>query len=435
MAFKIQGVDFFSDARNLVDVNLAGITTALNVGPSGAETFTVDGFSGIATANGLKVGNSVVFDGETTDIDAEALTTQLASASAIKTYVDAEVSNATGGSGDFNGTNVDITGTLDVDGASTFGSTVTFDKTDSGTVGFKVGNAGQEISSIDTDASLGGVGAADSALPTQLAVKTYVDNQFADQNTFEFSVEGNTEQSLDLTGDSIDFIGGNNLTAGLTVNGVTGDQTYELTFDLDDDVTIGNSLTVTTSFGFDGGQQISSIVTEGDGLSSSDNDTSIPTTAAVLAAITSGVSGGAPTIALNDSGNTSGQYYLPLSSSVGTGDQQGLVTDDTLYYDPATGQLNANEFNSLSDIRYKENIELIESPMAKIEALRGVTYSWKSNGNASAGIIAQEVQAVMPELITETEEKMTVNYNGLTGLLIEAVKELSAEVAALKAAQ
>ena len=435
MAFKIQGVDFFSDARNLVDVNLAGITTALNVGPNGAETFTVDGFSGIATANGLKVGNSVVFDGETTDIDAEALTTQLASASAIKTYVDAEVSNATGGSGDFNGTNVDITGNLDVDGTGTFGSTVTFDNTDLGTVGFKVGNAGQEISSIDTDVSLGGVGAADSALPTQLAVKTYVDNQFADQNTFEFSVEGNTEQSLDLTGDSIDFIGGNNLSATLAVNGVTGDQTYELTFDLDDDVTIGNNLTVTTSFGFDGGQTVSSIVTEADGLSSSDNDTSIPTTAAVLDAITSGVSGGAPTIELNDSGNTSGQYYLPLSSSVGTGAQQSLVTDDTLYYDPATGQLNANEFNSLSDIRYKENIELIESPMAKIEALRGVTYSWKSNGNASAGIIAQEVQAVMPELITETEEKMTVNYNGLTGLLIEAVKELSAEVAALKAAQ
>ena len=73
--------------------------------------------------------------------------------------------------------------------------------------------------------------------------------------------------------------------------------------------------------------------------------------------------------------------------------------------------------------------------MAKVEALRGVTYDWKSNGAGSAGIIAQEVKAVMPELISETEEKMTVNYNGLTGLLIEAVKELSAEVAALKAAK
>jgi hypothetical protein len=433
MAFKIKGADFFSDARNLVDVNLAGITTALNVGPTGAETFTVDGFTGIATAAGLKVGSSVVFNGETTDLGVEASTTQLASASAIKTFVQAEVSNATGGSGDFSGGDLDLTGNLTADGTGSFGSTVTFDDTNTGTSGFRVGTAGQEISSIDTDISLGGVAAGNSALPTQLAVKTYVDNQFANNNTFEFSVEGDTEQSLDLTGDSINFIGGTNLTASLAVSGTAGDETYDLTFDLDSDVTIGNNLDINGNLTFDNiGPQISEFVTD---LSGNNNNTSVPTSSAVLAAISSGVSGGAPSIELNDSGNTAGKYYLPIASAVGNGSQQALVTDDTLYYDPATGQLNAQEFNSLSDIRYKENIELIESPMAKVEALRGVTYDWKSSGNASAGIIAQEVQAVMPELISEQEDRLTVNYNGLTGLLIEAVKELSAEVAALKAAQ
>ena len=433
MAFKIKGANFFSDARDLVDVNLAGITTALNVGPSGAETFTVDGFTGIATAAGLQVGSSVVFNGETTDIDAEALSNQLASAAAIKTFVQTEVSNSTSGGGNFSGADIDLTGNITVDGTGTFGSTVTFDDTDTGTVGFKVGTAGQEITSIDTDVALGGVGADDSALPTQLAVKTYVDNQFADNNTFDFQVEGGTEQNLDLSGDQINFIGGNNLTASLAVSGTAGDETYALTFELDSDVTIGNNLDITGNLTFDaGGAQISEFVTD---LTGNNNDTSVPTSAAVLAAVSSGVSGGTPTIALNDSGNTSGQYYLPMASAAGNGAQQSLVTDDTLYYDPATGQLNAQEFNSLSDIRYKENIELIESPMAKVEALRGVTYDWKNNGNASAGIIAQEVQAVMPELISEQEDRLTVNYNGLTGLLIEAVKELSAEVAALKAAQ
>ncbi len=340
MAFKIKGANFFSDARDLVDVNLAGITTALNVGPNGAETFTVDGLSGIATAAGLKVGNSVVFNGETTDLDSEATATQLASASAIKTYVDAEIL-ATGGTLTFgNGTE---TGTLDI--------------------------------SDDT-----------------------------------LTITGTTNQITATVDDSADSV----------------------TFSLPDALQLPNSLA------FGAGQAVTSIVTEADSISSNDNDTSIPTSAAVLDAIESASNGGgsvAGTININDSADASGQYYLPMAPLPGTGGAQGLVTDDTLYYDPATGQLNAQEFNSLSDIRYKENIELIESPMAKVEALRGVTYDWKNNGNASAGIIAQEVQAVMPELISVQEDRLTVNYNGLTGLLIEAVKELSAEVAALKAAQ
>lgn len=337
MAFKIKGADFFSDARNLVDVNLAGITTALNVGPTGAETFTVDGFTGIATAAGLKVGSSVVFNGETTDLGVEASTTQLVSAATIKSYVDA--------------------GLLDTGGTLTFGN-------------------------------------------------------------------GTETGTLDISDDTLTIAGTTNQIAASV-----DDSSNSVTFSLPNELQLPNTLA------FGAGQPVSSIVTEAVGLTNSDNDTSIPTTAAVLDAISSGVSGGAPSIELNDSGDTAGKYYLPIAPAVGNGSQQALVTDDTLYYDPATGQLNAQEFNSLSDIRYKENIELIESPMAKVEALRGVTYDWKSSGNASAGIIAQEVQAVMPELISEQEDRLTVNYNGLTGLLIEAVKELSAEVAALKAAQ
>ena len=140
---------------------------------------------------------------------------------------------------------------------------------------------------------------------------------------------------------------------------------------------------------------------------------------------------------LEEENTAAAEYFLPFA--VGSTGTQDLKTDNSvgeaLRYNPSTGTLSAKIINGLSDRRYKENIEAIVDPLGKVNALRGVTFDWKSNGAADAGVIAQEVQAVMPELISETEESMTVNYNGLVGLLIAAVKDLSAEVEALKAAQ
>ena len=58
-------------------------------------------------------------------------------------------------------------------------------------------------------------------------------------------------------------------------------------------------------------------------------------------------------------------------------------------------------------------------------------FEWKRDGKPSYGVIAQELEAVLPELVTQGDPK-TVNYNGIIGVLIEAVKELSAEVEQLK---
>ena len=67
-----------------------------------------------------------------------------------------------------------------------------------------------------------------------------------------------------------------------------------------------------------------------------------------------------------------------------------------------------------------------------MNALRGVLFDWKDGSGHSGGVIAQEVEAVLPSLVKESDHK-TVVYNGIIGLLVEAVKELSAEVEALKA--
>jgi hypothetical protein len=99
-----------------------------------------------------------------------------------------------------------------------------------------------------------------------------------------------------------------------------------------------------------------------------------------------------------------------------------------------TGITTATDFDSLSDINYKENIVTVNNALLKVEQLRGVKFDWKESGSPSYGVIAQELEQVLPELVHGNDPK-TVNYNGIIGVLIEAIKELKAEVEELKSNQ
>lgn len=65
--------------------------------------------------------------------------------------------------------------------------------------------------------------------------------------------------------------------------------------------------------------------------------------------------------------------------------------------------------------------------MSTIEQLRGVKFNWRENGELSIGVIAQELEKVLPELVSGDENK-TVNYNGIIGIIIEAIKELNIKI-------
>ena len=95
------------------------------------------------------------------------------------------------------------------------------------------------------------------------------------------------------------------------------------------------------------------------------------------------------------------------------------------------GIVTATDFNSLSDINYKDNVETVNNALLKVEQLRGVKFDWKESGRPSYGVIAQELEEVLPELVHGNDPK-TVNYNGIIGVLIEAIKELQDEIAELK---
>jgi hypothetical protein len=100
------------------------------------------------------------------------------------------------------------------------------------------------------------------------------------------------------------------------------------------------------------------------------------------------------------------------------------------------GNLTINGLFTSSDKRLKEKITPLQNSLQKITSLGGYSYFWKDpnrSPNLQAGVMAQQVEAIMPELVT-TDEAGTkaVNYNGLIPYLIEAIKELKKENEALK---
>lgn len=85
-----------------------------------------------------------------------------------------------------------------------------------------------------------------------------------------------------------------------------------------------------------------------------------------------------------------------------------------------------------SDARLKKDIALLRNPLQKIMQLNGYTYHWKNetaDNNLQTGVLAQEVQKLFPELVTENKDGLlAVNYSGLIPVLIESIKEQQKQI-------
>jgi hypothetical protein len=143
----------------------------------------------------------------------------------------------------------------------------------------------------------------------------------------------------------------------------------------------------------------------------------------------SGLTGAGSTV-FNDT--TTDQEFFPLFTDITTGTitSSGISTSK-LTYNPSTGTLTAVDLNATSDINLKENIHTVENALETVSSLRGVSFDWKENGKSSYGVIAQELEDILPELVKQGEIK-SVNYNGIIGVLIEAIKELKEEIKIIK---
>jgi hypothetical protein len=122
------------------------------------------------------------------------------------------------------------------------------------------------------------------------------------------------------------------------------------------------------------------------------------------------------------------RFFKGSASSSTSGTNQVTIAND--------GSITATgDINTTSDARVKDNIEIIENAVDKVKQIRGVTFNRTDKEDAEkryAGVIAQEVQKVLPEVIGGDEDNLTVAYGNMIGLLIEAIKEQQKQIEELK---
>jgi len=194
------------------------------------------------------------------------------------------------------------------------------------------------------------------------------------------------------------------------------------------------------------------------GLSIFNNDAGFSTTTGTVTSVTVAAGSGLDT---GGTVTTSGTITLNIESDL-RGDAWIIGRDTSDYYSIGTtthdwyldgvldmrlendgdlhvdGDVVAFSTTTSSDEKLKDNITLVDDALAKVEQLRGVEFDWKKDGSRSAGVIAQDVEKVLPQAVktvsdlNSEEEYKTVKYDALHALLIEAVKELSARVKELE---
>jgi hypothetical protein len=145
------------------------------------------------------------------------------------------------------------------------------------------------------------------------------------------------------------------------------------------------------------------------------------------------IEGTTPQIQLWDTNNSILRYVYHDNGSVGFLTSAGgwAARSDNSGNWIATGDVTA-----FSDIRLKTNIEVIPDALNKVCSLRGVTYNRLDTKERQTGLIAQELYEVLPEAVhigADEEQTMSVAYGNVIGLLVESIKELRAEIEALKA--
>jgi hypothetical protein len=153
--------------------------------------------------------------------------------------------------------------------------------------------------------------------------------------------------------------------------------------------------------------------------------------------------------------NVTGSLYATSNIGLNDGDCMGYVnnTRQSFYINgleemrlESDGDLHVDGdviaySTTISDATLKYNINPVEFALDKIKQLKGVTFNYLKDNKASAGLLAQDVEKIMPSAVRERklplhtgDDKLykTLHYDSMTAILVEAIKELSAKVEELE---
>jgi hypothetical protein len=240
-------------------------------------------------------------------------------------------------------------------------------------------------------------------------------------NTMALSHGANIANTLTVTGT---VIGGNLQTSGT----ITGGAANVTSLDAFSGGT-GGSIKVKSGAGvitveLDGSGTVtaSSNVTAG-GFSTTGN-----LTAAYLLGNGSQLTGISAGATIADDTTTNSNYYPVFATATSGSLTTATISSTKLTFNPSTGTITAVDINTSSDLAMKENVDIIDSAMDLINNIKGVSFNWSDTKKKSYGVIAQDLEKTLPELVGESTRGKTVSYLPLIAILIQAVKEQQQQI-------
>jgi hypothetical protein len=332
--------------------------------------------------------------------------------------------------------NSTIGGTLGVTGVTTLSSTLSVSGLITSTSGISGGPATHTTGSFSS--TLGVTGA--TTLSSTLGVTGLITSTAGISGGPATHTTGSFSSTLAVTG-LITATGGlSGATAGTHTGPVVGNVTGNLTGNADTASRWATARTLsftgdaTGSMSVDGTAAASTALTlaaSGVSAGSYGSTTAVPVITVdakgrVTSVSTAAISATASSVSINYSNDSNSTYQMIWGSG------NALYGTAGIYCNPSTDVLFASGFQVASDLRLKSNVQDSNYGLSEVLQLRSVQYD--KNDNHEIGLIAQEVETVLPEFVKEGHDGIkTVNYSQMVSVLIKAVQELSAEVNALKA--
>jgi hypothetical protein len=185
--------------------------------------------------------------------------------------------------------------------------------------------------------------------------------------------------------------------------------------------TTGNAATVTNGVYTTGTQTIGGVKTFSDVVNLTSNRLSISNATT-------------PMVEMHLPGTIASAWYVQAGSTrLASTSGNGIPNTIYLSIDTSSNLTASGNVTAFSDIRLKTDITKITDALAKVNQLNGYTYTRIDTGERQTGVIAQELQKVLPEAVMDDGETLSVAYGNMMGLMIEAIKELTARVKELEA--